>query len=378
MTVVLDQDDLLALVHRTHPEGYLLALQDPGPGYELLEAYAAMFARVSTAVGRMDVGAYIVSASGGAVSTVAIHFARASAGAGAVTVKAGTIVQATASGRRFVLSEDAAFGALDLVTPSVEAWALVPAYEWDVPGPGVTAKGEAYLGDVDAIAVLIEDPAFGDPTVTVVQEAAADGGRSPMLDAHGEDRRLARLPGEGDSAYRTRVRRLPDTVSRPAMERALDSVFSPFSESAAFIETFEVTYQTVWDGPPDSVGDYDASLFAYDDPRDALPFRNRWLDDVEHVRAFIAVVPNLAAIEDVGMAYDDTPLLPSEHVSPHGQGRRAHAAYDVPETADPLLILAGGYDGFDLPKQALYRGLWTTFQRIKPAQTSAIVELEGQ
>ena len=72
-----------------------------------------------------------------------------------------------------------------------------------------------------------------------------------------------------------------------------------------------------------------------------------------------------------------TAVGPSDHTTPAHGGKRSHSAYDVPESAASVVV-QGGYDGFDLPKQALYQGLFELLQRIKPAGAAAIIELEGE
>jgi hypothetical protein len=217
--------------------------------------------------------------------------------------------------------------------------------------------------------------------MAVRQVADASGGAAPMLDGLGVDRGMPRIAGEGDPAYRLRLRTLPDTVSPGAVDRAVSSIFAPYGKAHDLVETFEMTYQTCWDAPGDPIAanpDYDPSLCCYDDPRDPVPFRNRWLDAVEHRAAFIVVVPTIGAIEDVGMAYDDPATDSAGHVSPDSGGRRAYAAFDVPATFSSVLGLQGGYDGFDLPLQAVYLGTWQAIQSVRAAGVAAVVEREGE
>ncbi len=122
---------------------------------------------------------------------------------------------------------------------------------------------------------------------------------------------------------------------------------------------------------------YDPDLFCYDDPRTPVDgaITNRWLDEMDHAGAFFVTIPSLPAMRDVGMAYDDTATTIADHLTTIGQ--RAHNAYDV-DTTVPAGVLQGGYDGFDLPRQAVYLGAHATLQALKPIAVLAQVELAGQ
>lgn len=380
--VPLAQSDFLALVERLLPEDYLQPLKSPGPGYEIYMAHAAIGARVSLAIANYQAASYITTAPDGGYAEAPVLFSRPTADAGAVTVKAGTIVKTSVYGRSFALLADVTFGDTDLEQPGIVR-ALYQGEQWNVPGPYTTASGEIVPGSIDTIVTWLLDPPFGDATLTVSQTSDAVGGISSVLNQHGADRGMPRNPGEAASAYRVRIRTLPDTVSPLAIQRYLQSVFSPFNESADFIESFDPNYQTAYDCPSPNAGTptYSASipaslntnLFVYDDPSPLYPFRNRWLGN-DWRGGFIVVVPNIPAVSDVGMAYDDIADTPAELNTTAGW--RSVSAYDIPNTftaASP-----GGYDGFDLGKQALYRGVYATLQQIKAGGIIASVELQGQ
>jgi hypothetical protein len=369
----LTQQDVLDLFARILPPEYLDPLKTIGPGYELLQAYATIVARFSRALVELDKSLHMLTSAGGAKARVTVQLYRQNAGAGALTVKSGTIVTTSVGGRDFRLIRDAAFGGADLGPISVDSEAVAPGFAWNVPGEKTTADGTVLAGSIDTIKSMVQDPAFADPTIRVKQVADATGGVLGTLDQIGADRGVLRSSGESDALFRARIRSLPDTVTPDAIKRAIAAMLDPYGAKATLIETFEVDYQTCWDAD-----DHDPVTFVFDDPRSEIPFRNRWLGEDDHRGAFIVVVPELAAIQDVGMAYDDTAADQYQHVSPSTGGRRGSAAYDVPETASTTAVLQGGYDGFDLPKRAVYSGLWELLQNIKAASVSAIVELEGE
>lgn len=390
----LTQQDFLDLIARLLPDWYVSSLKVPGPGYEALQAFAKLGERLSTAVDNFDVGAFIMSAMGGNLSTVTVEFYRPNAAAGAVTELAGTIVTTSKTGRDFVTTQDAVFGALALGPISATAVAVAEGWEWNVKGEVTTASGVVLPGEIDTIRLSYQSPAYGDPTVLVKQVADAVGGRAAMLDQLGADRGVPRAnPQEADPAYRVRIKAIPDIITPDAIVRQVNAYMRPlvpgYDAAANFIETWSILYQTCWfdapvvEGgapqnqpsvPPITFG-YDPNLFTYDDPRPSPPFRDRWLDEIEQRGTFIFLVPLLPAFADVGMAYDDTAMGPTDLITT--TGRRAVGAYDVP-VGLIASELQGGYDGFDLSKNAVYLGLFNLLASIKAAGVAFAIELENQ
>ena len=62
----------------------------------------------------------------------------------------------------------------------------------------------------------------------VTNASAPTGGRAPWLDSIGDERSLARAPGETDDVYRDRVARIADVVSPNAIRRALSRTLINF------------------------------------------------------------------------------------------------------------------------------------------------------
>ena len=371
------QQDLLDLLERIFPESYLESLKSPGPGYEMIQMFSKIMERVSLAIGRMECGAFFTTAAGGNRATVNLEFIRQNASAGAVTVLNGTVVRTSRTGRRFVLQEDVVFGALDVGPEVGLVEAVQDAWEYNVQGQRITAAGEVLPGEIDTIDKIFLDPPFGDQTIRVQQIADAIGGQSAMLDGLGDNRNIPRLPGETDIDYSGRTRLLPDVITPDAIVRRLNKYLNPLNISYQLIETWEITYQTCWDGPGAAIvgSDYDPDLFCYDDPRPATPFRNRWLDAEDYRGAIIVVVPNIAAVSDVGMAYDDTALTLADHET--DRGVRAHNAYDNDPFGN-VEMLQGGYDGFDLGKNSIYKELYDMLVAATLAGVAVAVELEGE
>ena len=461
------QADILDLYERILPDHYLQPIRDIGPGYELLQAFAKMFARVSSSVATLGADAQISTAQGGAKATGTVQLYRAAilesgseisgqAGisasivAGApggqmrvtgltgmsassvgrflvlantfqsanlggfaivtfnsqssvdvtnafavipdanngniswseetrvVIVKKGTVVATSTGGKNFLTQGDVTFQPTDLGPFNVAVAAEAVGYEYNVTGQVTAADGTLLPGEIDTMLTLIEDPAMGDVLMLVKQITSTSGGIDASLDALGSDRGIERSTGEADDKYRIRVRALPDTISPNAFNRVITNILAAANNSTfSLLETWDATYQTCWDGPSGTFAgsSYSPTLFVYDDPRANYPFRNRWLDLNDFRGGVIVVVDNIQPLSDVGMIWDDTALNATALVSSITGGMRACCAYDVPSTL-AFGYLQGGFDGFDLNKQSLYKGLYDTLQGTKAAGVSAVVELK--
>jgi hypothetical protein len=293
-----------------------------------------------------------------------------------VTVLAGTLLRASRSGRTFVTTEDAVFGPSDLGPVGVAVRATAQGYDYNVPGIVVAADGTTLEGDIDEVVYLAEEPPVGGITFQLRHPTATTGGADPSLDQHGADRLIPRTSGEVDTPYRGRIRSLPDNISPDAVARALQQILLPYGSAYQLIETFEMDYQTCWDGPPEPIAGsaYDPTLCVFDDPRNPIPFRNRWLDTNDYRGAFIVAVPAFGPVQDVGMAFDDSAASALDLANP--LGGRAVGAWDVPGTL-AFGYLQGGLDGYDLARASTVKTLYDTLQSIKAAGISAAVEREG-
>jgi hypothetical protein len=375
----LTAQDFLDLFDRILPPHYLEPLKAPGPGYEVLQAWARLGERLSLAAVRLGDQSFILTATAGGYATGTVELYRPAPNAEGidVVVKAGTRVKSSKGGRVFELVEDVAFAAAVLGPFPVGIRAVSQGFEWNETGAVLAADGALLEGEVDTIDFLVEDPDLGDATILVRQLSdACEGGVDAGLDQLGADRSILRLLKEPDAAYRGRIRALPDNISPDAVSRALIQLSASLPITFDFIETWDITYQTCWDAPAESIpgSNFDPTLFVYDDERDPLPFRNRWMDESDYRGAFIVVLSELAAVSDVGFAWDDTSAGVLDLTTP--AGTRALGAFDIPSVW--TLSAAGGFDGFDLDRQAVYKGVWDTLQAIKAAGISAAVELEGE
>lgn len=387
------QQDFLDLMARLLPDNYLAPLKGgSGPGYELLQAMAKVSARGSLAVANLDLQTFIGTAGEGSLATAMVVFSRPDATTGALTIKAGTVVTCSVSGRDFLLLADVALGVGVINTAPQLVIAFAQSYEFgNCKGPIITAAGEVIPGDIDTIKNLITSPDYADPRITAAQVADAVGGQSDDLDQLGTDLGIARQPGEVAAAYRPRLRQLVDTVSPGAIRRTLAQLFQRFAAAGYgttyFIETWRTDYCTAYDVPnlaglPPGSPLADPALnscFFYDDTRkrgdpnvpNSSGFFGRYLDDSDFRGAFVIVLPNLPVIKDQGMFYDDPSPNPSgapfdsAAVYTSVLGRRGTSAYDAPGLIGPSI--QGFYDGQDLPKNAVYTGLVSVLDAIKAA-----------
>lgn len=376
---VFSQQDFLDLFSRLLPPQYLQPLKDPGPGYEALQAFASVAARVALALRRLGQQAFVLSATAGAHATGVVEIYRPAPNAEgiSVTVKAGTVLSASRNGRKFVTTADVTFAAAELGPKQVAVRSVAQSYDYNLPGAVLAADGGLLEGDIDTIDTLVESPELGDTSFRAQQMATATtGGVDGSLDQHGLDRNMPRVVGESDDAFRARIRALPDNISIAAIERALTRLQLGLPLAIQLIETWDVQYQTCWDAPAEAIdgSNFDPDLFAFDDTRAGFGWRNRWLDETDYRGAFIVVVSNLPAISDVGCVWDDTAAVPGELLT--ACGSRAVSAWDAPSGV--LSVTRGGYDGFDLRKQAVYKGIWDNMQAIKAAGVYVAVELESE
>lgn len=369
------QADLLALMDRLLPPSWLDPIRTVGPGYEILQALAKTLERVSLGVGRLECGQFILSATGGSRARARVVFYRAVAGA-AVRQLAGTVVSASAGGQRFRLLADVSLGPSDTVSADAQVEAEVSGYEYDVVGQRVTARAEVVAGSIDTIDLPLQDPPYGDPGIRVQQLQDASGGAAAALDALGVDRGLRRAPGEADGPYAARVRALTDTVTPAAMRRAVAAAFAGTGVSPAFIETWDVRFQTCWNAPafaPVGRG-YSPTTFVWNDPRPSPPFRDRWLSEDFHRGAFVVAVPRMLPVLDYGGVWDDVAEDAQALINPHG--RRAASAWNL-APGNAAGVLPWVWNGHDVGRRTLLRALSATIRATKPAGAATAIVLTG-
>ena len=249
----LTQNNILAMFDRLLPAAYLEPLKEPGPGYEYLQAVAAMIARVSLAIKHVGDSGYILTATGGSYATATVAISRPSNTYGSVTLNAGSLV-GTEDGYLYATQSDAVLGT-GLGPVEVQVKAIARGWLWNQPGPITRESGEVIPGPIRLmVRPLVAAPTLFDPTLVVTQVTEATGGSSPGLDGIGADRGLPRAgSAETDAQYRERLVQLPETVTPAAIQRILDQVLGPVATSAgksySFREGWDMRLMTAYDFP---------------------------------------------------------------------------------------------------------------------------------
>jgi hypothetical protein len=362
-------------MERAVDEGYIAPIRaSTDGGYEVFQAYAQVLARSSQAVTLYQLGTLVQFAPVAGYAAGTVEFYRDAGGAGSVTINKGTIVS-TLDGRRFIVLQDVAFAGSSLGPVTAQVRALVASEQWNVPGVRVLPSGDTVPGAIARIDALLQTPIHADPTIRVRQISDMTGGSSDWLGVLGYELGMPRGQQETDAQYRNRLRTLPDTVSPAAMQRAARAAMRPWGGGYAYLDTREASYQMCYDAPRTS------RVFTYDDPRSAAPFRNRYLDEVDHLKGFILVLDPLQAIKDRSGCYDDTALDAAAATSSVSRGRRAMLAYDLEATIPALAegrILDGCYDGRDYTRDGVYAGIWKDINAKRAAGIPAAIEMKGQ
>lgn len=380
----LVQQDFLNQLEQIMPASWLDGLQSPGPGYEVLQAAAAVFARCSAAVARLDADLYVLSAAEGAFGFGAVKITR-SGYLDDVTLKSGSVLSCSATGRAFLLLDDLVYtgGSLTSVPEFGLVRSFVQTYDQNVTGRAITARGEIIPGEVDTLAIPFISTAAGDVFAAGLQFEVENidgitGAKSPALDLLGYDRGMPRFAGENVTAYRYRLSTLPDTVSPDAMIRACNAVLKPYGATFEYIETFDVKFQTAFDCPLPPYSAlmspyYDVTCFVLDDPRVDTPYRNRCPSDDTYFSCFFIVVHAFPALQNYTITPDDTAVNPAEFFSTGNVGRRATSAYDIPVAFDSAVGLECAIDGEDWKAASVFKSLSQQLDTIRPAGAYVVI-----
>ena len=151
-------------------------------------------------------------------------------------------------------------------------------------------SGIELAGDIDTVVSMRQaqpdgTPDFIDPSFTVTNILAFDGGRAPMLDGLGQDRGITRGEGEDDETYRYRVLSLPNTVTPDAIRSILDALADAWGVTYQLIEVSDEDYQTSYDYPSQNAG---TATYLNPYPSELVPHDNTFVyDDPEPVAALL-------------------------------------------------------------------------------------------
>ncbi len=346
-----DQAALLRVIDRSYPADYVFSIKSkPNGGYELLQAAAAVLARVSVAVGHLYCCAFLMSAEGGLPALGAVELYRADPGAGAITILPGTVV-ATVDGREFVLTSTATFGALALGPIQVSVRSVAVGHEYNVPGQVTTASGAVLPGAIDRIKKLVTAVPAIDPNMRVRQLAATSGGRDACLDGLAADLLIFRQGSEDDRTLRVRILETPDTVSPLALQRGADKILQAVGSAACLREVGTAKLPGLFYDAGSSLDSpqVPANNYAYDfdfsiRPQDRFKL---WLSSLEFRGFFLVGVPPIVE-PNRGLFYD-------------GLSADAHPLRNAYDTSSSDLIgddPDAYYDGVAVKGPAIYQALF--------------------
>ncbi len=375
----LDQAQFLDLIARNFPPSWLDGLENPGPGYEIIEMFAAIGERLDEAVDNLRQSLYVYLAPSGARATVTLSLTRSTT-VNEVIVEEGSSFKDSV-GRVYATLAPITFSIGDDGPHEVTAQAVVPGYDYNQIGPYTTSGGEDVPGDISRRNYLVLTPPFGDTTIVASQVGEATGGVAGMLDLHAESLGSPRMLGESDTALRTRLRQTVRTTTPAAILLYLESVFTPLGLKAYLIEPFEQGCLGVYDAPPGGLGEYPANLLAYDDfrvpggtpsPPGNGVFWGRWFSSSEVRAAYVVVVPRLPAMLSTEFFLDD--VVDSMDALDNPLGQRALSMLDLPSTLIAS-TQASVLDGSDEAAAGVYRGLLAGLRRISGAGIAPLIEL---
>lgn len=374
-----DSDYFLRMFDRLYPPDYIEGLKTGG-GYEMLRGLAAVGARTSLMASRWTAATLAGFASLGARATGWVYLFRDSADAGAVRVKAGTVV-ATADQRSFYTKADASFDTSDLGPIAVPIEATLPGFEYNVDGEHLTGLGEIVPGQINQVTLLLEEPEFGDPSIRVRNVAPTVGGQDPQLEQLAQDRGvLPRHANESEEEFRLRVKTITFGVAGSSIEQTGRNILGKWSPNFQFgiLDAWDVAYQTGYDGPLPGTLTFPDATFVYDDERPPSA-RNRWLSHEDaNGGGFVAEMSKLPCLQDQGLFLSDPAAIPSDWLTPGTDGgRRAGNYIGLPFTL-PTEVLPNGLSARDAAADGSYASIYKMLQDLKAGGTTATMILLGE
>lgn len=183
--------------------------------------------------------------------------------------------------------------------------------------------------------------------VSLTNAAEPSGGRDPVLDELGDERKVYRATGETDDSYRERIAEPADTISPNAVRRAGNAILAPLGSQVCLREVGSALLPGIFydAGSSSDTPQARARNFAWDMDFTASPLDRfkLWLS-LEEFRAFFLIgVPSLG-LGDFGFGWDDGPGVP----------------YDARVTRN-------GYDGYPVVEAEVYRAVWSAVDRARAA-----------
>lgn len=180
--------------------------------------------------------------------------------------------------------------------------------------------------------------------VRVTNPASPTGGRAPMLDELGAERKVDRSPGEADATYRLRVASVADTVAPNAVRRAANDALAPWGITACLREIGQPAFFGMFYDAASSLDPDPDRSFAYDlDFALAPQDRYKLVVSLIESRGFFLVTIPEQFLGEFGIPYDAT------NDGPNGYDLAGELAF---------------YDGFDAASSDVYGAVWNEVNRV--------------
>lgn len=231
-------------------DDYQVDVWEGRDGEEFYRAACAVAAALLARASERLRARYILQATGAQRASASVRITWASSTVDAYGLRAGQVIAKTPWGVRYYLTEAVERAASEAAgSQDVGIAALWTGFEgnveaehiseWALPGGVDPAAQIAWTAGTGAAgqSEFIAGIASGDITIAGLTDAT--GGADGTLDLIGIGRALPRSAGEGDAAYRARLRALPDVVTPGAIQRVVNAALEPYG--------LEATIEEPWD-----------------------------------------------------------------------------------------------------------------------------------
>lgn len=304
------EDDLLDVLTRNLDHAWIGGLlEDPSSRSLFVGLVAAMLRCQTSGDNNLEIGGYILTATGRAPATSTVRLTRPGGVAGVPAVALTTAVR---------FQDDR--GMVWRPTAEYLLPAVAPAGTWTGDVPITTERFGYFLNSFEPL-VYVNIDALPDSNLEILDGVdPAIGGTSDFLDLHGSERSTPRAPGESDDDYRHRMLMLVDKVSPQALAETIIEVLDAYPVSKAIADQItrdglRALREPFWDTAQPAQRNLLGSRVAFfDDPR-------VFLDDHDHqIRGpddflgwFDVFLPTFADPDEPRMFFDlsflDDPFL---------------------------------------------------------------------
>lgn len=360
--------------------GTISILDQPGVGFSNFGASVVSTASNSRLVLRDEpevltpdqIGQYVLFTAGSNIGAIArmVAYEASTPGNGGVAILAAELV-ASVSGvvGAFKPGEQVTLAGLGTVGTFTYLNAGYSLVAWSSSSAPVTGTLTGLVsGATASLTAILQSPHLipetftaawrvldwsADLGVVVFNSLSPTGGRVPMLDAIGSERKIFRSHGELDPEYRERVATPADVVSPNAIVRAANRAAAQYGLDICFREVGQALFRGFFfDGDPTSTNPDFAFAFDLDftvRPQD----RFKLMLDYTEFRAFFLIGVPTVALGEFGIAFDA-----------HPTGFFDAAPYD------------NFFDGSPIGKNTVLVNIWNNVNTVKAGGTGFDLYIE--